>query len=100
MVMMESWCEANKYCGAMPQDDDSVVISVAKAWSASSGGRRVRHHAMVAGAAMASSTARWSMASGWRCDGVVYDKMVCGGDRHCDDVVHSKYGVAMASSSC
>lgn len=100
IVMMESWCEANKYCGAMPQDDDGVMISIAKAWSTSSGGRCMRHDAMVTGATMASSTTRWSMAGGWRCDGVVYDKMVRGGDRHCDDVMHSMYCIVMASSSC
>lgn len=65
-------------CGVMPQDDDGVVSGVAKAWPTSRGGRYVRHDAVVTGAVMAPSMARWSMAGGSRCDGVVHDKEVFG----------------------
>ena len=57
---MESWCEANKSCGAMPLGEDGVVIGAATASSTSRGGRCVRQEYMVmdAGAAMASVQAR------------------------------------------
>jgi len=65
IVMMESWCEANKCCGAMPQDVDGVVIGAAKASSTSRGGRCLRQDEVVIGAARTSSTiTRWSMVTG------------------------------------
>lgn len=53
---MESWCEANKSCGATPLGEDGVVIGAATASSTSRGGRRVRQEDIVmdAGDAMAS----------------------------------------------
>ncbi|XP_044433865.1 uncharacterized protein [Triticum aestivum] len=47
---------AKKSCGAMPLDEDGIVIGVATTSSTSRGGRRMRQEDMVmdAGAAMAS----------------------------------------------
>ena len=51
-------------CGAMPRHDDGGVVGVAKASSTSRGDPRVRQVCVVAGAATASTTTRWSMVTG------------------------------------
>jgi hypothetical protein len=66
-------------CGAMPQDDDAVMIGVATTSSSTRGGRCVRQEGVVMGAATASTTIRWRRRGDRRCDGVVHDKEVFAG---------------------